>query len=221
GSFRTLPTTPASCSASIAAVLRLLLPFIGQPFGTTKRWVSREVTSMTSMLPSWSIRKGMAATCRTGSPFSALRNAFFLAAIVSSEWIVRAAPSESPAGSRLTIAKGRSPALSSGRGCRNFSGRCGYCRISVPGSRAALRGRGEAAAARERTACPPGGTAAGVAGTAAAAGGRPGRDGPRDAAGGGDRSQKGGRQGRRLLARGGDDGQWPARRCGRLGGKCC
>src|SRR5690606_33264059 len=104
---------------SIAAVLRLLLPFIGQPFGTTKRWVSREVTSMTSMLPSWSIRKGIAATCRTGSPFSALRNAFFLAAIVSSEWIVRAAPSESPAGSRLTIAKDRSPALSSDRGCRN------------------------------------------------------------------------------------------------------
>src|SRR5690606_13598104 len=119
GSFRTLPTTPASCSASIAAVLRLLLPFIGQPFGTTKRWVSREVTSMTSMLPSWSIRKGMAATCRTGSPFSALRNAFFLAAIVSSEWIVRAAPSESPAGSRLTIAKDRSPALSSDRGRSN------------------------------------------------------------------------------------------------------
>src|SRR5690606_25724904 len=51
--------------------------------------------------------------------FSALRNAFFLAAIVSSEWIVRAAPSESPAGSRLAIAKRRSPSLSSDRGRSN------------------------------------------------------------------------------------------------------
>ena len=73
GFFSATPITPASSRASMVAALRPLLPFIGQPFGTMKRWVVLEVMSKTSMRPSASRRTGMAATWRIALPFFALR----------------------------------------------------------------------------------------------------------------------------------------------------